>query len=374
MDQHHRRNNRSLSIPVPGYRFDQKNEMFKRNFWDQTVQLEGKRYWENVQYQEKAGFTRVDYAFRDASWDLEHKYANGNGRSNSGLYSWESLPSKAELEKRAPEDMARIVKKAARFYGADLVGVCKVHPNWIYSHEYNMFTGEHYPLELPEGCNTAIVMAVAMDYEGIRASPTGVAGGATGLGYSKMAFTSLLVAGFIRKMGYQAAPCGNDTALSIPMAAAAGLGEYSRMGLLITAKYGPRVRLCKVFTDLPLRSDSYRPFGVVEFCRTCMKCARNCPSGAIPSGGMTTEGPNVSSHSGILKWYVDAEKCYAFWEKNRMDCTTCIRVCPFNKKPGVLHGTVRGVIRKTSSFNRFFSRMDDLFGYGAKKSAEKFWK
>ncbi len=50
---------------------------------------------------------------------------------------------------------------------------------------------------------------------------------------------------------------------------AASLGEFGRMGLLITEKYGPRVRLCKVFTDLPLAIDRYRPFGVTEFCKTC---------------------------------------------------------------------------------------------------------
>ena len=88
---------------------------------------------------------------------------------------------------------------------------------------------------------------------------------------------------------------------------------------------------------------------------------------------MTTSGPNISSHSGTLKWYVNAEKCYAFWEKSRMDCTTCIRVCPFNKRPGIAHALVRGVIRRTPYFNRFFTRADDVFGYGKKRAVEAFW-
>ena len=76
-------------------------------------------------------------------------------------------------------------------------------------------------------------------------------GGGKGQGYSMMVYTANLMAAFIRGLGYKAIPCGNDTALSIPLAMAAGLGEWSRMGLLVTEKFGPRVRLCKVFTDMP---------------------------------------------------------------------------------------------------------------------------
>jgi reductive dehalogenase len=182
-----------------------------------------------------------------------------------------------------------------------------------------------------------------------------------------------LLATFIRGLGYQAIPCGNDTALSIPLAMAAGLGEGSRMGLLITEKYGPRVRLCKVFTNLPLQVDSYRPFGVLEFCKTCKKCATHCPSQAIPDGEMKTEGPNISNQSGVLKWYVDAEKCFSFWAKNRMDCSICIRVCPFNKGEGLIHNAIRTVIKRTTLLNTLFKQMDSFFGYDKIVPAKKFW-
>jgi reductive dehalogenase len=270
--------------------------------------------------------------------------------------------------------MTRIVKKAAHFFGADLVGICKVHPNWVYSHEYDRVNRERIPLELPEGCTYAIVMASEMDYDSIRYSPTVLAGIATGLGYSKMAFIANLVATFVKGLGYQAIPSGNDTALSVPMAMAAGLGEWSRMGLLVTKEYGPRVRLFKVFTDLPLEEDTYRPFGVVEFCKTCEKCAVQCPSQAIPYGDMTTEGPSISNQSGILKWYVEAEKCYIFWKKNRNDCVTCIRVCPFNKAEGFIHDAARAVIRRTTLLNSAFLWLDDLLGYGKREAATRFWQ
>jgi epoxyqueuosine reductase QueG len=50
---------------------------------------------------------------------------------------------------------------------------------------------------------------------------------------------SCQVAAFIRGLVHQAVPSGNDTALAI----ADGLGELGRMGLLITEKFGPCVRL-----------------------------------------------------------------------------------------------------------------------------------
>lgn len=371
----------SWPFPVPNERFDQRNEMFKRAAWDETFHDQGVRFYREVVFKGTSGYRKLDYAFRNAAWNLEWSAALGNSRSNYGLYAWEGLPEKvkkcAETEGPVlmpPEEMTPLIKKAARFYGADLVGIGRVHPNWIYSHEFNLVTREHYPLELPEGLKHAVVLAVAMDYEGMKTAPTAVAGATTGLGYSRMAFAANLLAAFIRFLGWRAVPAGNDTALSVPLAMAAGLGESSRMGLLITETFGPRVRLCKVFTDLPLVNDTYRPFGVTEFCRSCKKCAVHCPSQAIAHGEMTTQGPNFSNQSGILKWYVDAERCFSFWAQNRMDCTVCIRVCPFNKPQGLLHDAVRGVIRRFPRFHPLIVKADDWLGYGKKTGAEMFWR
>jgi epoxyqueuosine reductase len=366
-------------FPVPSYRFDQKNEMFKRSVWDEKMRPYRKRFCEEILFQEKAGYRKLDYAFLNGMWNVERSFG-ANGRSNAGLYAWDAVPDRIKRSagigdsvKAAPEEMSRIIKRVARFLGAEVTGICSVHPNWVYSHEFNPITGEHYPFDIPEDSHAAIVMAIAMDYEAIRCSPGGVAAAATGLGYSQMAFVANLLAAFIRSLGYRAIPSGNDAALSIPLAMAAGLGEGSRMGLLITEKYGPRVRLCKVFTNLPLQVDVYRTFGAWEFCKSCKKCATHCPSQAIPHGEMTTEGPNVSSQSGVLKWHVDAEKCFSFWAKNRMSCSVCIRVCPFNKKPGVIHDAIRGVIKRTTLFNGLFTKMDRAFGYDKTFAPEKFW-
>lgn len=369
-----------LPFPVPQGRFDQKNEMFKRSIWDEQFQELRNRLYGAKTYGSDPGHRKIENALRNASWNIEWSYADGNSRSNAGLYAWEGLPEKIRVwaEQNGPVqadryEMSRIVKKAARLFGADLVGITAVHPNWIYSHEFNVLTGGHYPIELPAGCSTAVVMAVSMDYEAMRSRFTGISGAAVGKGYSDMAVIANRLAIFIRGLGYRALPSGNDTALSIPLAMAAGLGEGSRMGLLVTEPFGPRVRLCKVFTDLPLAFDSYRPFGVEAFCRVCKKCASSCPSQAIPFGEMTREGPSSCNQSGIRKWYVNPEKCYGFWSRNRMDCANCIRVCVFNKPPGILHDTVRWFIKRTALFNRVFVRGDDLFGYDRPVDPENYW-
>jgi len=368
---------------VPDYRFDQRNEMFKRRTWDKEFIPPGQKFYTEVKYQDKYGYRKLDYALRNASWNIEYDFAFGVMCGDHGMYSWTHIADKikrfVEAEGRVenrPEINTLIVKKAARFLGADLAGICYAHPNLVYSHEMDLIDKQHRPLELPQGCDHAIIMAVEMDYDAGRYSPDGISGAATGLGYSRQAIVANQVAAFIRGLGYRAIPSGNDTALSIPLAMAAGLGELGRMGLLITKKFGPRVRICKVFTDLPLIHDTYRPFGVTQFCKTCKKCAIHCPSQAISFEDPTWKGPSISNFSGVKKWYINPEKCFLFWVKNWMDCNNCVMVCPFNKPRGHVHDLVRFSIRRFPVFNRFLVFMDDLMGYGkAIQTHEKsFWE
>lgn len=113
---------------------------------------------------------------------------------------------------------------------------------------------------------------------------------------------------------------------------------------------------------------------MVEFCESCEKCADRCPSRAIPTGGTTTEGPSISNQSGPRKWYVNVEKCFGYWAKNGMGCSSCIRVCPFNKEPGMVHDVARVLVRRRSRLlNRALVRLDDALGYGAQRPARDFW-
>jgi reductive dehalogenase len=188
-----------------------------------------------------------------------------------------------------------------------------------------------------------------------------------------MALTAGLLAQYIRGLGYQALPCGNDTACSIPIAIDVGLGEIARNGLLVTPEFGPRVRLAKVLTDLPLIPDRPIAFGVWDFCMICEKCARKCPSKSIMFGDPSENIHNISNRQGVRAWHINAETCLTFWAENATDCSNCIRSCPFNKPPGWLHDMVRWGIKSTPWLNRLFLWGDDLFRYGRKTSIDRFW-
>jgi reductive dehalogenase len=161
--------------------------------------------------------------------------------------------------------------------------------------------------------------------------PSALSGTATGVGYSHDTLVLLGLAQYVINLGYRAVATMNDTALAIPYALKAGLGEYGRHGLLITKEFGPRVRIGKIFTDLPLAHDRPVGFGVTEFCETCRRCSDACPVNAIPDGPPSTEVYNRSNIQGVRKWTVDAEPCFRFWSNQNSDCSICIRVCPYNR-------------------------------------------
>ena len=73
---------------VPEWRFDQKLEMVKRAIWDEEMQPHATRFYKEVKYQKKPGYTKMDYALRNSSWNVEWSAALGNSRSNYGLYAW----------------------------------------------------------------------------------------------------------------------------------------------------------------------------------------------------------------------------------------------------------------------------------------------
>lgn len=361
--------------------FDQKNEMFKRARWEEKFKWAGKRYYGMVTPKDKPGFRIEDIAFRNAAWWLEFVYARGIVRSNFGIFSWEdkresiqALPDDAKFDAKNPVYNARLIKKAAKIFGADLVGICNLDRRWIYTKGFDFVERTEYDIHIPDEYLHVIVMAVEMSYEPLKYSPTYIAGAGAGAGYSKMVYTAGLVAQYIRQLGYKAIPSGNDTAMNVPYAIQAGLGELGRLGQLITYEFGPRVRLCKVFTNLPLKNDEPVRFGVTEFCEICGKCAENCPSQAISYEKKRFLEPiNLSNARGTLKWYINAEKCFEFWAKNSSDCANCIRVCPFNKPKGALHTFIKWVVDHFPQVDRLMKYGDDIFGYGRKMDAATYW-
>ena len=80
-----------------------------------------------------------------------------------------------------------------------------------------------------------------------------------------------------------------DINLNVRIAGVAcGLGEMGWSKVFIHPKYGPRVRLGTILTDIELEPDPLIKQGTL--CKRCMKCVKDCPGGAIPKKG---ERPSI---------------------------------------------------------------------------------
>ena len=378
-------------------RFDQRNNLtVGRPNWDESVQT----------FSRKAGATRVahiksgrpGYGLKDYSlflsggvtaWSLETRI----NHANRGLTSWNSLgaklPTTVDPWSGSPEAATAMLKRVARFFGADLVGIAPLDRRWIFSHAFwadgshkeIVFDAVEQPAEtdsrliIPEKMHWVIVMGTRMDHNIIKYTPSPVGCAETRITYSRMALQVSGVAEFLRGIGYHAIPSINDLGLTIPMAIDAGFGEQGRNGKLITPQYGPSVRLSKVLTDLPLMRDYPIRFGVTEFCDVCLKCAEECPVDAIHTGERIWERENISNSPGLLTWHLDNELCRRYWAMgNGNNCTACVRSCPFTKGPGLIHELTRVVISNAPAFNPLWRSLDDVFGYGKEEDATAFWE
>ena len=107
------------------------------------------------------------------------------------------------------------------------------------------------------------------------------------------------------------------------VATRAGLGFVGKSGLFLSEKYGSKIRLATVLTNMPLTSK--KPM-IENGCGDCEICKKACPAGAIFG-----EKPNFKERN------IDPEKCSKYMKEHFQDigrgsvCGICIKVCPKNK-------------------------------------------
>ncbi len=323
-------------------RFPQRDDVFNRSWWDERIRsTTTERFFQSyreplLEWRKARGFRRKDYALRNAAWhgaDIFAELKEAEDR-REGFLDPLSVLRDASDEKMPVDDPVQEaieLKQVAKTLGADLVGITSADDRWLYASRYSRAVDGPKPNPMDESLTQVIVVGQAMDRSMIATAPSALAGAATGLGYSQDVIVLLAISQYIRNLGYQAVPTLNDTALAIPYAIKAGLGEYGRHGLVITPEHGSNVRFGKIFTDLPLAIDSPIRFGVEEMCGLCNACAEACPSSAIPHDEPSDHRHNQSNIKGITKWTVDGEACFGYWAKINSDCSVCIRVCPYTR-------------------------------------------
>ena len=365
-------------------RFHQKNDVFRRSWWDDRIRsTKAGRFYETYRkplktWRKADGFTQKDYALRNAAWHVsdlftEMKEDEDRREGFSDAFTLQRGVAASAMPFDSPPAASEEVKRVARGFGADLVGITQTDPRWLYTHKFSDMSATERPNDINPDLKYVIVTAQAMDYDWIRTVPSALSGAATGLGYSHDALVVLATAQYIRNLGYQAVASMNDSALAIPLAIQAGLGEYGRHGLLITKEYGPRVRLGKIFTDLPLATDQPIRFGVKEFCQVCQRCAQACPVKAISTGVPSTEVYNQSNIKGVRKWSVNGEKCFSFWVGQNSDCSICIRVCPYNKDHSKWWVRLGRRLAGTP-LRRVMLWLDVKLGFGSRMPPKRWWQ
>jgi reductive dehalogenase len=358
--------------------------MFRRSWWDETVRSDKAAlfyatYREPLEtFRTADGFTQKDYALRNAAWHVsdiftELKQDEDRREGFSDAFTLQRDVASQKMALGSPAEAAAEIKRVAKGFGASLVGITAYDERWEYKRKFSDMSLTERAPEIPDGLDHVVVVAQAMDYELIRTVPSALSGAATGLGYSHDALVVLSVCQYIRNLGYRAVASMNDTSIAIPYALKAGLGEYGRLGLLITKEFGPRVRLGKIYTDLPLSHDGPADFGVRRFCDICQRCAQGCPVKALPFGPPSEERNNRSNIKGVVKWSMDAEKCFGYWAAQNSDCAICIRVCPYNKD--FSHWWHRLGLRLAGSrLRRFMLWLDVAMGYGGRARPSSWWR
>lgn len=257
----------------------------------------------------------------------------------------------------SPAEMSGWLKSLARFYGARSAGVTLLKPRHLYSHIGRGPGRYGAKISLPH--THALAFTVEMRNIPLQQGPGAAAVMESAREYAEAAGIAVQLAAFLRLLGASArAHIDENYRVICPLVARdAGLGEIGRFGLLITPELGPRVRLAVVTTDRVLEPDAYVPDrSVIDFCTFCTKCADICPAGAVPTGGR-------ERNNGALRWKIDADACYRYWNTVGTDCGRCMATCPYSHLPLYAPGWVQRLLRHSGFARRAFLTLDNwLYG------------
>ncbi|MCD6328705.1 hypothetical protein J7M28_14300 [bacterium] len=255
---------------------------------------------------------------------IEH-FVDGNVAM---LFASMEMVEKAPVSTRkiaiAPDEITPIIKKVALYYGADIVGIVKMQDEHFYTHCGRSMGGE-YGEPVDKSLRYAIVLAVEMNKEMINRAPHIDEILATDRGYRDIALAGCGLAIYLKSIGYRAFlnTFGSYSAPLVRLARDAGLGQIGRHGMLVTTKYGSRVRLGAVMTDLPLLLDEQIDFGLLDFCMRCDICATSCIGNAISKG-------QAIDDDGQIRWGFEDASCMEVWKRVGTDCGICLACCPFS--------------------------------------------
>jgi reductive dehalogenase len=352
-------------------RFDERDQVFARN---ETIRPDRKEY--ELYYKMRPEYKARDDQRRTKGGDLGNPGSIDQGHpanvnmlfSCFGIgrllesYAVNIPDNPKEQVKMEPARATEVVKGFARQLGADLVGICKINKNWIYSHrgEIHGENWDEWGTKIQADLPYAVIIATEMKKDMIAGAPHTPSTVESTINYAKGAHITTALAHWFSNMGYHASAQheGHYDALMVPLAVDAGLGQLGRQGYLIADKFGSGVRLFAVLTDMALVSDKPIDLGVEEFCNACLKCAEACPSKSIPLGEKV-------EFNGISKWKLNAETCHDYWGKVGTDCCVCMAICPYTRPDKSIHKAAKWFLKRSKLARSILPHLDN-FVYGRK--------
>lgn len=275
-------------------------------------------------------------------------------------------PGRPEVIKRDLdlEKMALKIKAFAMHLGAFRVGITRLNQDWVYTHS-NAPWGEPVDMDY----EYIICMAFAQDIF-MTDTLDGLAENfEVGWMYSYASFVSIIIANFIRNLGWRARPLPSFNAPYIvpPVFVDAGIGEFGRCGYVISKEVGNNWRPGAIATDLPLALDKPVDFGIQDFCEKCGICADRCPTGAIPKG----KDAKVVVR-GVRRWQLDDDKCYKYWTTIGHACGVCQTVCPWSHRTNLFHKLVRETAEKFPKLRTLLIKGEEMT-YKHERGPEPKW-
>lgn len=350
-------NKKGFKNPLPTKRIDERDVMFSR--------MEIQEGTENFDayYKRRPENKHLDDEFRRRPGLLSPKasmvHAFGFASAEASFDAIGALkyevdgPIAKQKTSANPEDISIYIKNWSKKLGALECGITKLQ-------DYHMYSvggrGERYNKEYHRKHEFAIAFTVEMDHHFMQSAPKAPAIMESAQQYLESGRVAVQVAHFIRRLGYEARAHidGNYEVVCPLVARDAGLGEIGRMGLLMSPKHGPRVRIAVVTTNLPLVMDEAKnEYSVIDFCTRCKKCADACPSQAISF-------TNQQEIDGISRWQINQEACFTYWATTGTDCGRCVSVCPYSHPDNFLHNMVRIGLKNSSIFRNVALELDDL--------------
>lgn len=348
------------SFTPPARQIDERDIMFSRN----ELQPNTARYREY--YDRKPELEELDNRFRSYSGLLSPKATYYHPHLfNTTIANFTTIES---LHKNIcsndastpqyidPNEVTAYLRWWAKRLGVHSIGFTHLEKHHLYSHKGRR---EEYGQEIKSSHQYAVAFTVEMDFLMTRHAPQAPIIAESSQQYLNAAVIATQMAEFIRTMGFSARTHidGNYQVVCPLVARDAGLGEIGRMGLLMTPKLGPRVRIAAITTDMPIIPEAAKTdASLIHFCTICKKCARACPSQSIQHCDRT-------EIEGVRRWQISSEKCFTYWCRIGTDCGRCMSVCPHSHPNNLLHNVVRWGIRRSHLFRYVALFMDDFY-YG----------